>query len=829
MSTSIDKLFLNFQQKLNTERFTDSNKYEDDIVEHYYEILKILSQSYENYRANVFKLLSTLENNDSKGLAYSIFIFYNLFEEFQNKEITKLDLNRYNKECTDETLLKYTKLFEETVSKNNQFRISDFDFKTESLSETEMEQICSLIIDVLEQKSETTEFQKDDVDLVIMQLASLHVILDKLGDNHLFYFIAGQCVDRLNTSEYFQIARNTVEEIILIAFKDKTPEYGFYEGFACYAGQGSTHASLLFANLSLHCFNTRKSKTYDRFFNRFIWTTIRYFRNVQMYEYAINLYKSAIDKITLSKYEKQLMDHIYFTCLLHTEEKKTASEISNYLDLERENILNGGVHGAIPWFTILISLKRVQPDLYSSGSQLDYYLKMFEAIVPKELSERFHIITFGSTLELKDLLKKSLIKLNETRDKSDVSYDNEMTLKLADRVIENSFYQNDYEATLIAMLAKSDFNLMFKSKKFEDVEKLKIPDDNIENFTKIYPNLYKEIIEVSVKHKPVDFIWLCFAERKVFELLLNNGNFEYLKLEKWNWEKFEELDKTNFFSTLTFDDIVKTQYEVRQILHEEHVQSSDLVLNKINSFRVKVSKSSESFLIVKDMTFKKFPHNLLIDENGTFLGLTRPITNILSTEWYISACKNSESLAFSKSIWIPCSDTNFEFHKLHSSLEDTLSNEGFHIDLNMMPENPLNSSINIICSHGAKDIAVNQIVYPGENPLFDLDKIIGIGNILIFFVCHSGSYQSEFLKNNITSVVKTYISKGYSAVVAPFWSLNIDIPKVWLPAFLQTLNSGESIDKAVFNANLEVFKKFPTPAAWAAMHLYGNPHLTFKN
>lgn len=45
----------------------------------------------------------------------------------------------------------------------------------------------------------------------------------------------------------------------------------------------------------------------------------------------------------------------------------------------------------------------------------------------------------------------------------------------------------------------------------------------------------------------------------------------------------------------------------------------------------------------------------------------------------------------------------------------------------------------------------------------------------------------------------------------------------WLPEFLNSLDAGLPISQAMFNANMKVYEKYPTPAAWACLHLYGDP------
>ena len=187
-------------------------------------------------------------------------------------------------------------------------------------------------------------------------------------------------------------------------------------------------------------------------------------------------------------------------------------------------------------------------------------------------------------------------------------------------------------------------------------------------------------------------------------------------------------------------------------------------------------------------------------------------------------------MKYSKAIWIPTEGGDLRLNMLFRSLEKTLKSNNFKVYNTIITDEPCNSNINIICSHGDKDIAKNQLLHPNrEISISNKRTIISTGDVLIFFVCHSGSYAKGFLNNDMSSLVKTYIKKGYKAVIAPFWALHIDLPKIWLPEFLISLNNGCNIDKAVFKANQVVRANYPTIAAWGSMHLYGCPTLSVNN
>ena len=75
------------------------------------------------------------------------------------------------------------------------------------------------------------------------------------------------------------------------------------------------------------------------------------------------------------------------------------------------------------------------------------------------------------------------------------------------------------------------------------------------------------------------------------------------------------------------------------------------------------------------------------------------------------------------------------------------------------------------------------------------------------------------------SLVKDYIVSGYSAVVAPMWSLPITILPIWFDAFMTDFLSGNQIINSVYKANMAVKEIYSTPTAWGCLHLFGNPYL----
>jgi hypothetical protein len=63
---------------------------------------------------------------------------------------------------------------------------------------------------------------------------------------------------------------------------------------------------------------------------------------------------------------------------------------------------------------------------------------------------------------------------------------------------------------------------------------------------------------------------------------------------------------------------------------------------------------------------------------------------------------------------------------------------------------------------------------------------------------------------------------GVRCVVAAPWPLDIQVVEHWLPAFLDSMNGGETVGKAAERARNAVRLKIDHPCAWAQMHVYGD-------
>ena len=234
----------------------------------------------------------------------------------------------------------------------------------------------------------------------------------------------------------------------------------------------------------------------------------------------------------------------------------------------------------------------------------------------------------------------------------------------------------------------------------------------------------------------------------------------------------------------------------------------------------------EKNAIPEAIILKRPGAELAIDERtGKFVGESCPSANVISTEFLIKSNFNDPlPKGYNKSYWSPL-NKEATFWGIKEGLKQVFEDYQFDVDDNDEPAVPLHADLNIVCAHGADNISDSEWFYAGGTPIVNSKRAIGPGKVLVLFVCHSGSITHQYYDHTMHTIIKRYLRMGYSSVVAPMWSLNTEITKIWLPVFMENVDAGGYVVDAVFQANMEVKKQFITPSAWACLHLFGNPYV----
>lgn len=790
-------------------------------------ILELVTSDYEMYRKYIGSLLLILEESEDTAIDFLIPSYLEMYDKIvsnKNPQVWDQSIFKNDHEVPE----KLHKMVEGAFKKSPLVRISDFKADLIGFSQKEKEGLISGLVDVLEESGKTLKWNESQVQDAILQLALLKNLLEDNGDRHSIFFLVSIVLDRFASSHFFQQSRDLSEELLLTSYNSGFSHLGYHCYFRSYLNNSSVTSGLLYANLSFSLALGGKEVIFDKYIKDVISQSIRFFRNISFHPLVAKLYLNIPAHVNFGKYEKRSLAHSFFLNQMRMHDKLVPSQMIDFLNEHREDIISTGINDALPWLLTLYNVRRIYPKADFEKNGLVLYVTIFESIVPAEKLQEQKAIIDGDTKQIKPLLRHALVKLHQTRNSSDVVQDNEAAINMASRSIENAVKENDIEMLLLAMSIKSDYSFIFSEKIRPEIAPIEIPNESIEAFESIYGNGSETINKLNAEGGYA-FLWLMAAEGDYFQLLLTNASFLSKHLEKWEHKQFKKLINSDYFSGFEFDDSIKTATGVRLVFPEEHKDQSDKYRNELLFAKIDIEKGKAPLLIIMDIKLAGFPHNLLLNMEGEFIHLQRPSCNILSTEWYLKYSNLTQFKAdFSKAIWIPTEGGDFAINHLYGKLEDYLKANKFNIETAISPTKPIVSDINIVTAHGANDIAIKQIIFPDENPRINLSKFLGSGKVLILFVCHSGSVKSTPFKNSISTIIKEYITQGYSAVIAPFWALHINIPPIWLPTFLETLESGNTIVEAVHDANMKVMATYPTLAAWACMHLYGDPHIIVK-
>jgi hypothetical protein len=501
-------------------------------------------------------------------------------------------------------------------------------------------------------------------------------------------------------------------------------------------------------------------------------------------------------------------------------------ELADYLHKYRERILRQGEHGAIPWYITLIQVKEMY--LNENVSCLEPYIQLFDTVIVDK-SKIMHQLNLIKRQNLTYELKREYIKLQKTRSTSDFANDANNATLIAKRLLNNAFEEKSFSYYWLAMLFRSDFGYIFPEKKCPSLKTPIVTTDDIKEDTSVIYDDIENLRTIMMVEPSDEIIWLGRGEDSIFNLSLYKNSFSFSE-ENWCWEHLNNLKKSNSFF-FKFDTTAKDKNGIYQKSLEEFEYDYCAVKEMIDDVKLDFLEEACRLLIVKDMELSFFPHHLFLDSQGKqFIGEIKPTANIISTEVLIDTNFDEQiEKKYSCSFWCPldCEQghDDLALQQLFCNIESYMTTKGFFIQKTLYPQIILSSEINIVCAHGANDISDEQCFYVNDTPIKDLDKIIGEGKLLILFICYSGSMQVSAYQNSVHSLIKKYIRKGYASIIAPMWSLPIDILPIWIAKFFEVFDNCGFVIDAVYEANMSVKQKYADPAAWACLHLFGNPYM----
>ncbi|MGX5689445.1 hypothetical protein [Arcticibacter tournemirensis] len=798
--------------------------YEQPIMQNLNRIYQLIIVDYNVYRSNVAALLDALDCEGDESLSYTIKFFLDMLDYTTDQEPFKpFDESIVNEDLPKNIDEVYYEIIRKNFKENNKPRLSEFLTRFLPADMPTLRGLMNLTIEMMHHNADIANWNKDQIDAAFMTILLGRGISKQLDQLEIYYMGIGIFLERLVTSGQAQMARNICEECILAAYNDGIPEYGFYLSFKAYSVMANVHGGLLYGSLCMTCL-LGKQNINVKLIKQLHIASLKFFRNIGLHNVMKNLYEQYEQAGFWTGYERRTNLHTYLSSQLSLVDPNLPDELLKVLSAEKDEILSGPEE-CMPWLTLLHNVKRLYPNADFTEQGLGFYFRKMTEIVPGASIQPIVNIIEGDVKSLKDMLKTEILKLQNTNNKADFVFDNSMAIKIANRLLPNG----DTEDFLVSMSLKADYSLIFENKKSSEVIFFQTEDVNAEDFYKVLKDPKKQVIKISSSFE-AEFVWIALSERDVYYLHYN-GEYQQGKLESWEFERFKQW-RTELSKKMQFDTTTKSRSgEVRNVYPEEFEQEGEALQNQLDFVRLPVGKGAIPLFLIKDTELSRLPHNLVLNGDGKFIALERPIVNIMSLDWQDKVMDEPGlPVDFSKSIWIPTEAQDFVIAQLYAKLEHCLIAENFMINQKSVIDVPLSSSIDIICSHGDQEIYRYHSFFQNQDQSLHVSEaIVEKGDVLILFVCHSGSMQEDIFRNQTDSLIRHYFDLGFKAVIAPFWALHLYIPPIWLPVFLEQLKNGGNIATAVFNANRKVFEQYPTPAAWACMHLYGNGLMKINN
>lgn len=658
-----------------------------------------------------------------------------------------------------------------------------------------------------------------------MAISALRPLTIRNKQREYFFYVMTQLVSCLSRSHYYQEARDYAESAILLGFEDNIEEYGFLVATRAYTSNNDAIAGLVYYNMLMDIIHQKKTVT-KKFLFEVLWQQVMTLRTSSFFNQDYyKLLSDFFDKHNFCDYDYDSFYHSLFGIKLLNKERGLPAKMAIYLHDRFEKIKEQGEHGAIPWFISLLQIFQI----YSREETmpLQGYMEALEKAIPDKTKVQRYTNTILKT-NLSHLLKEEVIRLSSTRYLHNFNTDSWFASLLAHHLLDQAYENKNFADFVMAMIFRSDFGFIFPERQCPGIKAPVTPSKSTSDDVHI---LYESIdgIRTGIQTLGLDeMLWIGNGANSIYGFSMVKDTYSFENYGRWNLKQLGKAKLFEPFTTQTYDlngsPILKVE--------EDYEAEYNNLYKQMLPFKIAAYSEKCNIFLAKDKDLAFVPHHLFIDNNsGMFIGELKPSSNVLSTEIMFASLQDKMlNMNYSKSFWCPIGElpgtNDFALQMQYSKLEQWLNSSNFKIYNQTYPESALSSEVNVICAHGGSEISNEQCFYVDNQPIRNIDKIVGNGKLLILLTCHSGSMKENGgYDASIHSLIKKYIRKEYACIIAPMWSLSVDLTLPWLQKFFQELDTGMFICEAVFSANMHIKSLYKSPYAWACMHLFGNPYL----
>ncbi|HEY9283222.1 MAG TPA: hypothetical protein VIP46_07195 [Pyrinomonadaceae bacterium] len=260
------------------------------------------------------------------------------------------------------------------------------------------------------------------------------------------------------------------------------------------------------------------------------------------------------------------------------------------------------------------------------------------------------------------------------------------------------------------------------------------------------------------------------------------------------------------------------------------------VVSSLEGMGVSVAKGDSPMLLISDSQLQDIPPNLLLID-GELAGEIRPMASAPSLLWLQSVLATERPQSGRRIAWIPTSiETVGPLQVLFESIAQTLDDHSFTINNEAsIPEGIEGSDLTVIGAHGGLHPenewfrVVSDDHVARHSPRSLARRLRGSG-VVILFVCSGGRLDRHPFASATVGMIPLLLDHGCRAVIASPWPLDVSVGQYWLPAFLDSFKSGETVIKATYLANKHVAKTFSNhPMLALAMNVSGDPFVRWND
>ncbi|OWV24799.1 hypothetical protein B7988_13995 [Fibrobacter sp. UWB1] len=797
----------------------------------YNELLSEATKSYENGKSIFWPMIDAMEFNREACLEYQLCQFEHLLDQllntikaeddpnlnnfFQTKNVTGYDFQSIRSKLKRDE----TKCLHEVTSA-----------LTNSLNREEKEKLfLQSIYTVLyhgELLNESEKLINGTLNLLFYNRSIALEYKDELLPY--FYHSMFNTIDRIQKTGLPQDARDLAEELLVCGYKDDMLHYAYLEKMRLFATQYNIIASLLFANSLMYSLKDKKTCP-KQFYLEMLLSILRMYRAVAVVnkKHAMNVdrIKVCFESLKESSKGKISFYLTYYSLRIYYLDKSIELEIEDFVDKNIDEIKKDPANAAVSYYSLIANIAKVKKGKISP--RLKKNLGILQSITPAKQKDSFLINIINKTNTF-DSLKKYLKKLYATRHIEDYNKDCLYATVLARQMLPESFQEKSVVKMLLAMSVLNDFSFVRQMEsQIDKIGPLSFFQEKPVEINGLYED-EKKIASYFENVKDDSFIWIAEGEQGTYITTEYNQNFEFVFLENVCSADFRA-SKTSIQSKLefkTYDEVFHCCKEITTFESE-----ADVIIQGLRASYFDFPHA-QRLMFAKDSSYAFYPHQLFFNPKTNRLYAENcPTANFISTEFFLQNIgKRKINGLLTKAFWCPKA-LDMALEQSYSHLSNILEN--FKIEVyaeksqlnDYYPIKPLNSSINILCAHGNEKGKDAYCFSAGDVKFSNLNKIVGKGELLILFVCHSGSMDNSNFDNAIHTMIKTFIRAGYQTVIAPMWALSTEILPNWLETFMTRFEEGDFVVDALYKANMAVKEKYPTPSAWANLHLFGNPYL----